>query len=300
LKKQCRSVKKHHELLNVPENVISKIKVDSIAASVVIKSSVDGQIHYELTDKKTRVNIHNYFVEESVNQDILSLKVLQKKKKLFDFNSLNLTLCVEVPSLMNKIQVITVSGDIFLKDLSCEQFELQSTSGEVSLVRLNGQCFVKTVSGEINCKDMNNGLSLKTVSGDISTKCCSGDLINVKTVSGDIELSDISARMITFDTLSGDIDYKGNTENINCTTKSGDIHMDAQNLHAFKADSVSGDVSLILTSCSGLNCVLKTVSGDIDLDLSIPYHYSRNLLSFGDESCASSIKTISGDITIKN
>lgn len=300
LKQYRHTTNKHQELIPIPNHGVNHIKIESVAANVIVGSSSDGQIHYELTDKKARVNIHNYYVDEFSDQDSLSLKVIQKQKKLFNFDAFNLTLKVEVPDSMKSVQITTVSGEIMIADLSSEKFDIQTTSGEIYLKQLNGLCVVKTVSGEIRCEAMKSNLSLKTVSGDIAVSDSFGDMIQAKTISGELGFTDCSLRMITFDTLSGDIEFEGVAENIDAKSKSGDISVSARGLQAFKVDSVSGDVDVNLLDCQGLSCVLKTVSGDVDLDLSVPYRYMRNLLKFGDESCASSIKTISGDITIKN
>lgn len=128
----------------------------------------------------------------------------------------------------------TISGDIEVSDeMSFEDAILISTSGKVLF---NGK--------------VKNELTARSTSGDIAIAAVNVEnKAEIETVSGDIEFDAFDAGTIEMKTSSGDVE--------------GEI-MTPKN---FITDTSSGDVTVPLSDSLAGDCVIKTVSGDIRIEL---------------------------------
>ncbi len=101
-------------------------------------------------------------------------------------------LLVQVPANghLNEVEIKSISADLRLQRLSCQQLEAESTSGEVTVNGTNcDECSIKTVSGDIVLTDVAcRELSVESTSGEIRTKGKLAPEISIKTISGDIDL----------------------------------------------------------------------------------------------------------------
>ncbi|MDD2890091.1 MAG: DUF4097 family beta strand repeat-containing protein [bacterium] len=132
----------------------------------------------------------------------------------------------------------------------------------------------KQYSGE--CKIASGDMGIKNVSYNGILKSASGD-IAVESLKGNVEIN----------TASGDIELNGIEGNANIHSISGDVEINDGDMHSLDIATTSGDISFYGNLLLKKDSIIKTVSGDIELDIS----NAENLLI---ES-----QTLSGDIEIE-
>lgn len=146
----------------------------------------------------------------------------------------------------------------------------------------SGKFTLKTVSGDVKFFDnyQNASLDVKTTSGDVITN----DLkqLQARTTSGEVSVSNIllDSKIVT---TSGDVKVD-NVNGVTIQTTSGDIELLSINDH-LSISSVSGDIDIGSINISK-NSVIKTVSGDVEIDRSNSIYVETN--------------TVSGDVEIVN
>jgi len=125
-------------------------------------------------------------------------------------------------------------------------------------------------------------LRLDAVSADISVAGTSGP-ISTKSVSGDVQL-DVGSGEIEASTVSGDLIVKAPAFKTALNSVSGDLR--ASGLRGtLKAETVSGEMEVRGGSFREVS--LQSVSGDVDLDLSL------------EDTATLSAETLSGDIVLR-
>ena len=185
---------------------ISKINIDVKAYDVTIEitDEENGWLEYNSSDDiYLDVNISNNKISIEEEEDsstivntffakIFSLRgrgfqgylhIYCPKDKMFD-------LCIN-----------TVSGDVKVKDVKCDEIELETVSGDIEV-------------SNIFTKDLN----IDTVSGDFnSQKITIIDTFKAQSVSGDFNINNLKCDEITIETVSGDVDLSvdGNMDDYN-------------------------------------------------------------------------------------
>ena len=160
---------------------------------------------------------------------------------------------VQVPEgyTFNDITVNTVSGDISCSSESTGNVEINTTSGNLNEIYVNGiSGKVNTVSGEVRISDSNlsGSLVIDTVSGDITLNNVNTAATSINTTSGDILMNGYSSDNTSIDTTSGDIEASvTGTYHITTDTLSGDVNINCNNTSdgsRFDVNTVSGDVTV--------------------------------------------------------
>src|SRR5438552_4252523 len=160
----------------------------------------------------------------------------------------------------------------------------QTVSGDLDLNGTRGPARVESVSGDVNIADVQGPMRLKSVSGDVQ---CTNYV-------GAIEGSSVS----------GDVDIRGRVRACELHTVSGDISVDLDpeaGGRESRLKTISGDVEVGLLS-SSCYCDYHTASGDLECDE--PARIIREgrkdrTIIIGDGRSHLSVKTVSGDLTIK-
>src|SRR5438094_8765686 len=160
----------------------------------------------------------------------------------------------------------------------------QTVSGDFDLNGTRGPARVESVSGDVNIADVRGPMRLKSVSGDVQ---CT-DYV------GAVEGSSVS----------GDVDIRGRVRACELHTVSGDISVDLDpeaGGRECRLKTISGDVEVGLLSSSCV-CDYHTASGDLECDE--PARIIREgrkdrTIIIGDGRSHLSVKTVSGDLTIK-
>lgn len=113
------------------------------------------------------------------------------------------------------IKISTVSGDLKIARMEAASFEISLVSGdlEIKKAKVDGTMYFHSVSGDINLEEIEcNEATLKTVSGDMNGTEFYPNQILLKSVSGDIEIinSDKSREIVVIakKTVSGEINFR--------------------------------------------------------------------------------------------
>lgn len=131
-----------------------------------------------------------------------------------------------------KLFVTAARGDVFVGNVSCEQMELQSASGDVRAENLKGSLRAESKSGDVD------------VDGRFA--CC--ELISV----------------------SGDVSFAGEAAELIASSTSGDVHLSPDVQPAkIKAASVSGDCHVKVPGDCGFKLSYRTSCGEFDTNLDL-------------------------------
>ena len=161
----------------------------------------------------------------------------------------------------------------------------QTVSGDLDLHGTRGPARMESVSGDVNIEDMQGPMRIKSVSGDVQ---CT-DYV------GSVEGSSVS----------GDVDIRGRVHSCELHSVSGDISIDLEpevGGRESRLKTISGDVEVGLLNSSCV-CDYHTASGDLDCE--VPARIMREgrkdrTVVIGDGRSRLSVKTVSGDLTIKS
>jgi DUF4097 and DUF4098 domain-containing protein YvlB len=162
--------------------------------------------------------------------------------------------------------------------------DAQTVSGDLDLHGTRGPARVESVSGDVNVEDVQGPMRIKSVSGDVHL----GDYV------GAVEGSSVS----------GDVEIRGRVRTCELHTVSGDISIDLEpeiGGRESRLKTISGDVEVGLLSSSCV-CDYHTASGDLECEA--PARIMREgrkdrTVVIGDGRSRLSVRTVSGDLTIK-
>jgi DUF4097 and DUF4098 domain-containing protein YvlB len=160
----------------------------------------------------------------------------------------------------------------------------------------------QTVSGDLDLNGTRGPARLESVSGDVNIEDVQGPM-RIKSVSGDVQCTDY-AGAVEGSSVSGDVDIRGRVRACELHTVSGDISVDLEpevGGRESRLKTISGDVEVGLLSSTCV-CDYHTASGDLECDL--PARIMREgrkdrTVVIGDGRTRLSVKTVSGDLTIK-
>jgi hypothetical protein len=160
----------------------------------------------------------------------------------------------------------------------------QTVSGDLDLHGTRGPARVESVSGDVNIEDVQGPMRIKSVSGDVHL----GDYV------GAVEGSSVS----------GDVEIRGRVRACELHTVSGDISIDLEpeaGGRESRLKTISGDVEIGMLTSSCV-CEFHTASGDLECEL--PARIMREgrkdrTVILGDGSGRVSVRTVSGDLTIR-
>src|SRR5438477_3454770 len=160
----------------------------------------------------------------------------------------------------------------------------------------------QTVSVDLDLNGTRGPARLESVSGDVNIEDVQGPM-RLKSVSGDVQCTDYGGE-VEGGALSGDVDIRGRVRACELHTVSGDISVDLDpeaGGRESRLKTSSGDVEVGLLS-SSCYCDYHTASGDLECDE--PARIIREgrkdrTIIIGDGRSHLSVKTVSGDLTIK-
>jgi hypothetical protein len=141
------------------------------------------------------------------------------------------------------------------------------------------------------------------VSGDVNIEDVQGPM-RIKSVSGDVEINDYVGS-VEGSSVSGDVDIHGRVHACELHTVSGDISIDLEpeiGGRESRLKTISGDVEVGLLTSSCV-CEYHTASGDLECE--VPARIMREgrkdrTVVIGDGRSRLSVRTVSGDFTIKS
>ncbi|MFJ8529340.1 DUF4097 domain-containing protein [Bacillus sp. NPDC094106] len=189
-----------------------EIKTSAVDVEIVTVDSkdvevlLDGEISKELVDK------YKFEVKEEKNRLNVKFSKNQNSVGWGVGTTADVNLQVKVPKKLYKnVKVTTSSGDFVAKDMETKTAEINTSSGDVSLLQ----------------SKVNEKLTAKTSSGAIETDKSEIEVAKLGTSSGEIKVDGLHSKELVATTSSGDIEYndKSLQGEIECSTSSGDIRM---------------------------------------------------------------------------
>lgn len=227
---------------------------------------LDGKINKDLEDKY-KLNVDHSHNKLSINyvldENIIGVKLGSAQDTQIQ---------VKVPDkAFNYFQAKTSSGEILINDLEVNEINVESTSGDQSIINTEAQGHITS----------------RSTSGNISTRKSKVNSANYFATSGNIDVNNLSSKDSVFKTSSGNITFNGEQlkSNMEYETSSGDV--------AIKFSQTPKSVWLDF----------KTSSGKPDISI--------ENLSFEDKSKNSTkgvkgngdyeikVRTTSGDLTLE-
>lgn len=224
-------------------------------------------------DARTRANRYTPIIEENDGTITLAQSV----------DTVAEDIELRVPSGV-AIEVDSGSGDISVLDTHAS-VQIDIKSGDVNLRGVADEVEVSCYSGDIRVDHSELGaLQIESKSGDIELNKVQGDL-NLKASAGDVKARDIRSDFVTVESIAGDIDLDFEdafSGSLNCRSVSGDILVDVRygSDARVSVSSISGSVHangelldehrtkerITGKLCNGKgNLDISSVSGDVTL-----------------------------------
>ena len=175
----------------------------------------------------------------------------------------DLTLLLPRDAVLRNLSLETVSADVFLQDITADDFDLESVSGNMELldVYFSDEMDAEAVSGDITVSAAGSvgSLDIETTSGTIFAAAQSFDSIDLSSVSGKITAETDSIRWdSSLESVSGNVELHLADDGFSAriSTLSGTVHSDFP---------VSCADDSYLCGAGGPELDIETVSGNVDI-----------------------------------
>jgi hypothetical protein len=187
------------------------------------------------------------------------------------------------------------------------EVEIQSVSGSVSLVGVDGAGSAQSVSGDVRVADVAELVQAKSVSGNVEVlRARSGRHADIESVSGEVRVEDVDAGELTVSSVSGDVRLKGvSSRRASLESVSGDLEYTGTIARGgrYEFQTHSGDVILTLGDDVGFELEASTFSGEIESDFALETtsrgkRGQRLSAVAGDGSAFIEASTFSGDVRL--
>lgn len=198
-------------------------------------------------------------------------------------------------------------SDLVIRLPRGSRVEFDGVSTDVMVAEVTGGTGIHSVSGDIHARRIDNSIRIKSVSGAVDVSQATGK-IKISTVSGDMRL-DLDTSVIVVDSVSGEVTLKlGDFDRLTASTVSGDQEIEGHlnNSGHMNIRSVSGEISLRFYDQVNATIDVKTgPGGDIsnrmtaDKPEEIFPAKMKLLTTLGDGSATVSMRTVTGDITLR-
>jgi len=175
--------------------------------------------------------------------------------------------------------------------------------GDVEIRNTQAEVRISAKSGDIEIQGAEGDVVIGTLEGDVEVSCTTGNIDIENPSSGDVELKSVSGN-IKVRAANGDIEAKGiDGENIILETVNGDIDVrfSAPVTGSTNVRTISGDILLDLVSGNNCQVVLSSVSGTVRSEAEIPdAKKTRERLTgkFGAGEGTLFVSTVNGDISL--
>ena len=161
---------------------------------------------------------------------------------------------------LGDVEAKSASGDVSVDHVSA--LRVQSASGDVRAVSVEGEARLQTVSGDVRLGAVGGPISATLVSGDFHAEEGRTDVV-VKTVSGDLGVDAVREGQIKLQSVSGDVRLgvrQGTRLRIDATSTSGDIssELDVKDQPSEQPSALEARLQV------------KTVSGDVAIMRAAP------------------------------
>ncbi len=298
-------------------NTYRKIVADCKAADVIVRQSVDDNLHvnYENDNKSDNPDDKsNFYQYEKDGVFYVGIKKNETTNKNITIGFLGFHMdipgvrtydsgkvTIEIPEGFKELEVVTGSGDIEIDGVSGDTLMVRTASGDIYMGRAKYQRVnVSATSGDIKLKEVEaEEIEAGATSGDASLERIVSKTLQISTSSGDVDAQKIVADQIEARTSSGDCEFSGKTSRYYGRSGSGDQEVEIEGkLSEAEFITGSGDIELKMKDNTGAEITASTGSGDVDVSTRLNVESRHNGYVVGDGSAKVSIKTGSGDADI--
>lgn len=173
---------------------------------------------------------------------------------------------------LSEVQLSATSGNIEMNELTADQLEFTTSSGNITVSKAEGNRQFSAHSGEIEVYGGAGDTTVSTSSGNITIENSLGEL-EAKTSSGNIRIAESSGEK-KLDTTSGNIDVKESDGYTKASASSGNITLSD---HAGAGDfkTHSGELELDFTEVSD-SITVDASSGNADITLPSSLQFNFN------------------------
>ncbi len=133
---------------------------------------------------------------------------------------------IEVPAGVG-IEVIAESGDVSVKETKAP-VRCMARSGDVEIVGAQGTVQVEAQAGDVRIEKLSGNVEVDSKVGDVWLREVSG-VIHIRSATGDVRGREISGNVISVETANGDVDLdigEPLSGTLNVRTVSGDVLVD--------------------------------------------------------------------------
>lgn len=242
------------------------------------------------------IKVHYYGSYSTTNPDYRPELVVEKIGPRID---------IKIVYQSNNLSISFYSDlklDVYIPEKYKENIEISSTSGEVSIDRLDVQELnYSNTSGDLNADWIGaEKCNMSTTSGEVRV---SGkfERFGFITTSGNLIADDFTSKKSELKTTSGEIKLSGQPGDINAEAISGNLNLSYSDFsNTISANSVSGEVEIKLPEDAGFKLEYDTVSGDARCDFDMSDRQGKKGLNGtvgrGDGSVR--VTTVSGNLNI--
>ncbi len=183
-----------------------------------------------------------------------------------------------------KLDIRVDSGDVKVADTkaSCK---ITGRNGDVKLQGVSGELELNSTAGDIEIRDSEcNSIQIESKSGDLKLSRTAGT-INIRNASGDIKCKEIKSSQVNLEAVSGDIELQFNSQ--------------TDGVHSVR--SVSGDILVDLVEGSNLRVTLSSLSGGVHNRIELQDEAKsgdRVTGRVGEGTGTLDISAISGNVTL--
>lgn len=245
------------------EENVSHIEIDWLSGDVTVRYHDEDYI--AVTETASRTLSKDASLHFWLDGDTLRIRYAKSGKlRAANLPAKNLTLCLPRNADLEKLAVETVSADVFVREISSKEFDLDTVSGniEASGVYVADGFDADSVSGSITVHTLGNGGSL-----------------DAETTSGAIDITAETLNSISLCSASGTI-----TAAANSVARNSDL------------ETLSGRVELHLPEDAVFTVRASTLSGNFDSDF--PYDKAEDVYICGSSGPEFDIETLSGNIFV--
>lgn len=245
------------------DNDVSHIEIDWLSGDVTVRYHDEDYI--AVTENTSRALSKDASLHYWLDGDTLRIRYAKSGRlRAANLPTKNLTLCLPRDTALEELTVETVSADIFVQEISSDEIDLDTVSGNMEA---NGVYFA-------------DGFDADSVSGSITvyTEGNSGSL-DAETTSGAIDITADALSSISLCSASGRI-----TATVSSVARESDL------------ESLSGRIELHLPEDAVFTARASTLSGSFDSDF--PYDKVEDVYICGSGGPEFDIETLSGSIFV--
>lgn len=281
-------------------SAIRNLEIDWTSGAVYIAYHSGNTIR--VSEKTTGVISEDMRMRWHLDGDTLRIEYNQPGFHLFSIIPHDKELTVSLPEglRLEKVDIHSTSGNLFIPALWTESVKLKSTSGDIRAAVNARIVNSKLTSGDIELQVMSAAeeIKIESTSGDITLESAwAADKTEIESTSGKIRAAVKQTAKFKAKSTSGDIyTVLGNVKNANIKSTNGMVTVETGSMEKLEIRTTSGDVTAYLPTAPGFTAQIETTSGRIESQP--PLIKDGKTYIAGDGSSKVEIHATSGNVTL--